>query len=516
MTVGAVVRQVTAVTHSELQSKATLALAIAYLALVAVAWDLGLHVWLVAAAVAAVVWPRAGIILMAVTLIPPEVEIATALPTGFILAAAAASGRLVGITLAGRPFRLGWPVAALAIFTLVTVISVAGVVSRSTPFPEAMREWTILTAGILACLVVASDRETARRAPAIVFTLGVVVSVVAALAVLLPGPFQAPPLGWLIQQGAVGRALGATHGANVLGAVAAMSFAYFSIRAVAATRPLERARDIGLALACLPALYFTFSRSATLGVGVAIVLGLVMLARRSAVLVTVVLVAGAVLLGPTLFANRLDTSSGSAGGHVDPRVTDAQATSDQLRIEAWVAGLRMAVARPITGVGFGRYVQVRKQYGAPMQLTKPHSDYIRFFAETGVPGGVAFLAFLGGVAWSIRRARGAERASIAAALVAFGVATQFNAQLYYLDAGLAFWVAAGAALYLGASAAPTDGSSGRTPVIDDDPFAPDARMWRDSSPRGPHGYSPRVPRRREGWSTEAVRHARSPAPSLLG
>jgi O-antigen ligase len=240
-----------------------------------------------------------------------------------------------------------------------------------------------------------------------------------------------------------------------------------------------------MAGACIPALYFTFSRSAALGVGIAIVLGLHLLGRRAALVAGVALVAGAIVLGPTLIASRLDTSSGRVGGNNDPRVTTAQAISDRLRVEAWAAGLRMAIDRPIMGVGIGRYAVVRQRYGGPRELSNPHSDYIRFFAETGIPGGGAFLVFIAGVGWALRGSREPHRAGLAAAIAAFCVATQFNAQLYYLESSLPFWVAAGAAIRLhwARSRPPPEGS----------PTAVDPLVRRHAYPMRSSGRSGNLP-----------------------
>jgi O-antigen ligase len=425
--------------------------AITYLAIVAFRLHALMNVWLLTALLASALRPGFGVILTALTLVPPEIDIVGGLPTGFLLMSAAATGELSQVVIRGRSIRLDWAIGALLAFSLITLVSLLWVMTRPPAAPEAVHDWAILMAGVLACLIVASNARYAETVPEVVFALGVVVAVIAALAVVVPGPFEGAPFGWLVRQGDFGRALGSTHGANILGLIAAMSFAYFTLRAIGDRQSLPRINAALMAIVCLPALYYTFSRSAALGVGIAVVFGLLLMRRRIAVLVTVFLVAGAILFGPTLFASRLDTSSGVTGGHLDPRVAEAQTVSDRLRVQAWLAGMRMAIDRPITGVGFGRYSVVRERYGGPVQLNTPHSDYVRFFAETGVPGGVAFLVFLAGLAWSVRTTRDPGRASLAAAILTFCVATQFNAQLYYLEAALPFWVAVGAAIRLGRS-----------------------------------------------------------------
>jgi len=424
-------------------------LAVTYLAFVALRLDPAVRIWLIAALVASVLRPSLAVVLTAVTLVPPELKLSADLPIGLYLTVAGAIGALARVVIRGMPVRIGWPIGALMAIGMITLTSLLWSLTREEPGPAAVHEWAILIAGVLACLIVISEPQAARRLPPIVFSLGMSVAVIGALAFVLPDLFRAFPLSWLIQPGEGGRPMGSTHGANILGLIAAMSFAYFAIQAIAERRAMQRVLMGGMAIACVPALYFTFSRSAGLGVAFAVLVGLLLMRRRIAVLAAAVVVVGALVFGGTLLANRLDTSSGVTGGHLDPAVIGAQATSDRLRVQAWLAGARMAIDKPVTGVGFGRYIVVREDYGGPRELGTPHSDYIRFFAETGVPGGLAFLLFLGGVAWSVRRTRDPTRAGLAAAIVAFCVATQFNAQLYYLEASLPFWVAIGAAIWQG-------------------------------------------------------------------
>jgi O-antigen ligase len=440
--------------HAVTEQGVVVVLGVTYLAFVALDFDRPLGLWLLAAAVGAYLFPLTGIALTAVTMVPPEAELVTGLPTGFFLLIAAGLGQLTRAAIQGRKLRVSWPVAAAAGFGLITLTNLLWVLARDVEAPRAIADWAILMTGILAYIVVASEPRAARRAPIFVFGTGVAISMIAAASIVIPGPFQEGLLGWLVREGTTGRATGSTHGANILGVVAGLAFTYFTVRAAGR----ERGRSVAIALVmaglCLPALYFTFSRSAALGVGIAVVLGLLLLGRRAATIVGIALVASAIILGPILIANRLDASSGSVGGSQDPRVTEAQATSDRLRLQAWIAGVRMAIDQPITGVGMGRYPILRERYGGPSQLNSTHSDYIRFFAETGLPGGVAFLLFLGGIAWSLKGPRDGHRAGLAAAVAAFCIATQFNAQLYYLEASLPFWVAAGAAFHLPSSGTP--------------------------------------------------------------
>jgi O-antigen ligase len=438
-------------------------LAGAYVVFVAFNLRPALNLWLLGALISSIAFPISAIGLTAMTFVPTDVELVVNLPTGVFLLIAAAVGQVVRIAVSGRRLSLPWPTAAVVAFTLITLANLLWVTAANVPPPRAGSDWAILFAGILACLLIATGPRAATATTLFVFAIGVAISAIAAVAAVEPGLFEGGPLAQLVRQGGNGRAMGSTHGANVLGVIAAMSFAYFAVRAASQVRRRDIVLGIAMAGACVPALYFTFSRSAALGLGIAVVLGLYMLGRRAAMVVAVILVAGVILLGPTLVANRLDSSSGRIGGSSDPRITEAQATSDRLRVRAWLAGVQMAIDRPITGVGFGRYPVLRAKYGGPPELHTPHSDYIRFFAETGVPGGVSFLVVLAGVAWSLKSTRDTRSAAaLAAAITVFCVATQFNAQLYYLEASLPFWVAAGAAIHLRARDGP---ESPNAPIV---------------------------------------------------
>jgi O-antigen ligase len=426
-------------------------LAVTYLALLALGISRGLHIWLVVSVIAAFAVPASGVVLTAVTLIPPEANLVNQLPIGLFPMVAAAIGQLVRSYLRSRVIVMSLPVVALGAFGLITLASLIWVLTLTPPAPRAVPDWAVLVTGLLACLVVACDSVLARWAPLFAFGSGAAMSVFGAVAVVMPGLFEHGPLDWLIRQGVDGRAMGSTHNPNILAIVAGMSFAYFIVRAAGMKNGRARLIAALIAIASVPSLYFTFSRSAALGVGAAIIVGMILLGRRSVMLVAVLLVAGAIALGPSFIASRLDTSSGRSGGNQDQQVTDAQANSDLLRIAAWQSGIRMVIDKPLTGIGFGRYTVVKGAYGGPAELNSTHSDYIRFFAETGVPGGTAFLIFVLGIAWCLRAGREPDRAGLAAALVAFGIATQFNAQLYYLESSLPFWIAAGAAIQLHAS-----------------------------------------------------------------
>jgi O-antigen ligase len=67
------------------------------------------------------------------------------------------------------------------------------------------------------------------------------------------------------------------------------------------------------------------------------------------------------------------------------------------RIEAWKAGIRMFVERPLLGVGVGDFSLAHAQQAGEFQernWLQPHSLYIQVLAEVGVLGTLAFFFFI--------------------------------------------------------------------------------------------------------------------------
>ena len=136
-------------------------------------------------------------------------------------------------------------------------------------------------------------------------------------------------------------------------------------------------------------------------------------------------------------------------------------TVDQ-RVELWRAAGRMAVDRPLVGIGpdaFGpalfeyrsdRFVQ---RFGALTTATDPHDVVATWLATTGVPGLAAFSWLVVAVAMAVRRIHPAAPDAVlalglAAALVAWLVESLGYRQSLALD--LCAWALAGLALAPGA------------------------------------------------------------------
>jgi O-antigen ligase len=111
-----------------------------------------------------------------------------------------------------------------------------------------------------------------------------------------------------------------------------------------------------------------------------------------------------------LHALRLDNVSLSAP------LNDSNFSSVE-RLAHWVAGGRMLLAHPILGVGAGNYDAAYARYAAsgwPDSLGHAHNYFINAAAETGVIGGLAFVAVIVGSWWLAWRAVAVARRGLAA------------------------------------------------------------------------------------------------------
>lgn len=81
--------------------------------------------------------------------------------------------------------------------------------------------------------------------------------------------------------------------------------------------------------------------------------------------------------------------------------------SAQGRIDAWRTGWRMALDRPLGGVGAGAFMVAWPTYapGDAGPARTAHNTYVQLLAETGVPSLFLFLGAVGASLWGLRRRR---------------------------------------------------------------------------------------------------------------
>jgi putative inorganic carbon (HCO3(-)) transporter len=188
----------------------------------------------------------------------------------------------------------------------------------------------------------------------------------------------------------------------------------------------------------------TLSRGALVGLAVAVAWGLA--TRRislRAVVAAVVSVAAVGLLAFVVW--------GPAINHKLESKERIAATNVSSRRALWRGAVDMWSARPLTGVGPGRFGTEAPRYvhDEPNLLRNPlaHNTYLQALAETGVLGLAAFLAFLG-TTWQLltrarRRARRSRHAEDRQLLVAMqGTLLIAVASGFFLSVGLTtpFWL----------------------------------------------------------------------------
>lgn len=273
----------------------------------------------------------------------------------------------------------------LAIFEGIVLLATLASPSASDGVVKALR---YILFGALTAIIVQIVRE--RR------ELHRVVSVLCASAAVAAGYGL-----WRFLSGTVDRAAGPISEAN--------TFAYVLLTALPlaiylATQSAGRARRLwwlaaGLLLIASAA---TLSRGAAVGFGALTVWALATRRVRvggalASLIAIVVMLAGAFALYGPLINERLQQKGNIAAANVSSRKA------------LWNAALQMAADHPVLGVGPGRYGIESANYitDDPIDLVNPyaHNSYLEVLAETGLPGLLAFGAFLLAGLGLARRAR---------------------------------------------------------------------------------------------------------------
>jgi O-antigen ligase len=208
------------------------------------------------------------------------------------------------------------------------------------------------------------------------------------------------------------------------------------------------------------ALYFTYTRSALIAVG----LGLVSLflfmrtrIRGEAILIMMLIISGILVISPL------------GGQYIAGRPVSQQEDSTVSRQILWQAGLSIALDHPIIGIGSDKFMEVSKQYQSsvdPLLIAyekreywgyttlgnvPPHNDFLNMWVSYGT---FALLVFITLFVIFLRNLLGAFQISrdgflkglavgLAAALVAYGV----NAFYHNVVAAISlFWIMGGFSL----------------------------------------------------------------------
>lgn len=183
----------------------------------------------------------------------------------------------------------------------------------------------------------------------------------------------------------------------------------------------------------IPAIFFTYSRGALVGL-VAVFLVMFLQARRRFALVPVIALGLviAVYFAPAAWKERMD-----------PTRPEALDVSAQSRLDAWVFARKLAADYPITGGGFATYTrELLDHYGIAVGNIGAHSVYFQVLAEHGYVGLTLYLLLVLSCLASTRHLRKAGRASgdtavshyahmLQLSLVAFLVCGTFLGRAYF-------------------------------------------------------------------------------------
>ena len=202
-----------------------------------------------------------------------------------------------------------------------------------------------------------------------------------------PDLFVNTPLAWIVERSAAGRRLVGVIDVPNAAATIFLAPMVLLLCAAAFLKDLRVRLVAGVTgLVLLAAIYYTLSRSALLAIALAVVIVAWRYNRRLGLVVVVVgLLAVAVIL-PRYLEQRRDAVPNTGG--------TVATLGDASRIRAWNAAVLMWRDAPLTGQGFRIYQLRHAEYGEP-EISAPHNEWLRFFAEEGTIIGLAALGFMG-------------------------------------------------------------------------------------------------------------------------
>jgi hypothetical protein len=189
---------------------------------------------------------------------------------------------------------------------------------------------------------------------------------------------------------AIGREIGSNLGdPNDLAFILLPSLAVALSAALEKIRPVWRWMSLASAAIILLAIGFTQSRGGLLGaVAIFAIVGARFIRSRAALLVVCSVAALA-------FFNAMGIAGRLSGGSAE-LATRGVDESSELRFIAWRAGVNMALARPLTGVGLANFSGSFYTYTSywPGRAMAPHSVWFQVLGESGLLGFALYIAML--------------------------------------------------------------------------------------------------------------------------
>ena len=402
-------------------------------------------VWAVVVAGVTLLSPLSGLVVLAATAPFDEpFTITPLLGPRMLLVFVLAGSVAVRVLLRPRSMPWSWPVVltgALAVGTLGS-LAIAYRQFGRTYTADSVEFWVAGVGGgllvLLAATWIARDGELRPFVAAIAAT--VVAAAITLVDYLAPAAMAGGPLLWMVHAKEFGtRISGVIPSPNGLAALLLPPAMVLAAAVVLAPRWSPRLRvlaALGL-VPIIPALYFTYSRTVFVAAyGFAVVAAW----RVRRWLGVGVLVVGLVV-GIVALPSYLELRASEVGGGSE-RTGSVLVATDVLRFTAWEASIRMFADRPVTGWGFRSYRVIGDRYG-DVVLNSPHNEWLRFFAEQGIAGGLVGLALVLTGLGRLARVPGWLGAGILAAFLSYVIAASFNNPFLFIQISIVVFTIVG-------------------------------------------------------------------------
>jgi putative inorganic carbon (hco3(-)) transporter len=302
---------------------------------------------------------------------------------------------IMGAFLFGKGWKSAFSFQGLMLLVVWMWFTLTAIVASETPFFHEhvtwmWYRWTFVTkvVGMTFVAVVALDSFERIRQLIIVIAGCFGIFVIKALPFLVMGGGEdrvyGPEMSMIADNNDFGLALN-------------MTLPLFFFLAQTEKNPWVRRLFWGLTAATIPAIFFTYSRGALVGlVSVIVLMFLQLKQRRFLVPVFILAVLVAVLMAPDKWKQRMD-----------PTRQNAMDGSAYSRINAWTYSWRLACDFPITGGGFETFSKDLFALYAPnpADVHGPHSIYFGVLAEHGFPGLFLYLLMMGSCIGVVQKLR---------------------------------------------------------------------------------------------------------------
>lgn len=406
--------------------------------------------WLVLAALAGLIAPTSGlVVLAAIGPFNEGISLTRDIGSKTVLSVAVLSGIAIR-WLFDREARIRPPLPAILAVALFVASGLGLVTSWQRWGPSFARgagEIWLQGVGTMLIVFVATiwiARHGTLR-PLIVMLIATTIAGLISLADFVgDAALRDGPLGWLV--------VGQFNPDRLTGVIrsptstAALVMIPITVLTAVAVLGHDRRLRIGSAVAIVPlivAAYLTYNRAVFLGLWLlAIVIGWRIRRWLGVSILVVGLVLGALLLPAYV------TLRGQAvGGSGQPAPGQTLIASDQQRLTAWATAGRMFLDEPILGQGYRAYRQLSVAFGDPT-LNAPHNEWLRFFAEGGVVTGLLAAGFALATLVGLARRPGWLETGLVASFAALCLAAAFNNPFLFNQVTIPALIAAGTGIGL--------------------------------------------------------------------